>query len=155
MCHRLRQKLLILYLRIIGCPVFTTKNQRITLCFFSGQIFTEDVLKSINQNISSNSDNLIETSGTNTSTTDRITEHPDIKIPSIKDRYRVGKTDVSLQFYAFQLVSKNNYKELLMETHVQQILTLSSVFLIQKDKYNDDLKSIMGKKMLDDIEDKL
>ncbi|KAI9482500.1 hypothetical protein BDB00DRAFT_879139 [Zychaea mexicana] len=117
---------------------------------------TKGVLQSIDQNITSGSrHHSNKVSETNTTSSEETTEHATIKVPSIQDRYRLGETDVSIHFYAFQLVSKNNYKELLMETHVQQILALSSIFLVQKDKYNDDLKAIIGKKTLDAIDDKL
>ncbi|KAI9482499.1 hypothetical protein BDB00DRAFT_879138 [Zychaea mexicana] len=117
---------------------------------------TKGVLQSIDQNITSGSrHHSNKVSETNTTSSEETTEHATIKVPSIQDRYRLGETDVSIHFYAFQLVSKNNYKELLMETHIQQILALSSIFLVQKDKYNDDLKAIIGKKTLDAIDDKL
>ncbi|KAI9245650.1 hypothetical protein BDA99DRAFT_527777 [Phascolomyces articulosus] len=76
-----------------------------------------------------------------------------IKIPSQDDRYLVCGQDISIKFFAFQLVSKDNYSELFMDSNVHHILSLSSILLLQKNKYHQDLKSVFGVQILDSIYD--
>ncbi|CAO3672842.1 unnamed protein product [Rhizopus stolonifer] len=52
-----------------------------------------------------------------------------IQCPAIKDRYRLCGMDVSLSFYAFQMVFFNNQDSLNMEEHVQHVLALSGILL--------------------------
>lgn len=47
---------------------------------------------------------------------------PNIQCPTIQTRYRIGDVDISLPFYIFQMVVKNNFMELNIEEHVQHIL---------------------------------
>lgn len=45
-----------------------------------------------------------------------------IQCPAIKDGDRLCGVDISLSFYAFQMVSFNNQDSLNMEEHVQHVL---------------------------------
>ncbi|KAI7850678.1 hypothetical protein BDC45DRAFT_517530 [Circinella umbellata] len=78
-----------------------------------------------------------------------------IKIPSTKDRCMVGEVDMSLSFFAFQLVCQNNFKELNLESNVHHILAMSSVLLLQKKKFHPDLKAIVGDDTLNTFYDNL
>ncbi|KAI8147837.1 hypothetical protein BJV82DRAFT_664188 [Fennellomyces sp. T-0311] len=61
--------------------------------------------------------------------------------PSVTDRYLVQGTDVSIPFYAFQLVAKDNFEHLFLESHVQHILALPPIFIIQNNRRHPDIVS--------------
>ncbi|KAG1048492.1 hypothetical protein G6F43_009120 [Rhizopus delemar] len=71
-----------------------------------------------------------------------------IQCPSIKDRYHLCGVDVSLSFYAFQMVSFNNQDSLNMEEHVQHVLALSSILLVQDNRWHPDVQGIFGRENL-------
>lgn len=47
---------------------------------------------------------------------------PIIQCPTIETRYRIDDADISLLFYAFQMVVQNNVMELNIEENVQHIM---------------------------------
>ncbi|KAG0743780.1 hypothetical protein G6F62_006157 [Rhizopus arrhizus] len=47
---------------------------------------------------------------------------PNILCPTVQGQYHLGDTDVSLSFYAFQMVVMNSQNDLNMEEHVEHIL---------------------------------
>ncbi|KAI9006705.1 hypothetical protein CLU79DRAFT_879219, partial [Phycomyces nitens] len=61
------------------------------------------------------------------------------------ERYFVDNFDVSDAFYQFQQSIVIGKDSLLMESHVHQILTMSSILLIKPDRMNNDIVRVFGR----------
>ncbi|KAG2206797.1 hypothetical protein INT45_005492, partial [Circinella minor] len=76
-----------------------------------------------------------------------------ITIPSATDRYFISNYDVSVAFYAFQVASLNNFDTHNIESNVSNILSLSSILLVQNKKWSPDLIGIFTEEKLIEIYD--
>ncbi|KAI8137884.1 hypothetical protein BJV82DRAFT_674326 [Fennellomyces sp. T-0311] len=81
---------------------------------------------------------------TTVTSSSRKIEHR-IFVPSETDRYLVEGKDMSVAFYAFQMVALNNFNELEMEINVHHILALSSVLRAQNNRRHPDMIGIFTK----------
>ncbi|KAI9309596.1 hypothetical protein BJ944DRAFT_226692 [Cunninghamella echinulata] len=85
-----------------------------------------------------------------------IIDEFDISPPSADDRYKFNNIDISELFYQFQLSVKNyltssQTPSLQLESHLQHILSLSSILLLKPNRFHDDLKKIIDQGILENI----
>lgn len=99
---------------------------------------------------------------------DQVAEHVEVHLirrdiyrPTAHDRYTVEGFDISEGFYQFQLLAQemaNTPKSIHMESHVQHVLSLSSIFLAIPGHFHKDIKKFIPNdkliKLVNDLENR-
>ncbi|ORX51912.1 hypothetical protein DM01DRAFT_1323768 [Hesseltinella vesiculosa] len=79
---------------------------------------------------------------------------PAIKIPAPANRFILNGVDISVLFYAFQAAAAISVgNQFFLESHVHHILSLFSIFLVQKERFHPDIIALFDRHVVNDVVD--